>query len=105
MQQPKTYRAFQEDHTAGCQAYENLGATAAEAGPLPPRIRELLKLGMSAALRAESAVQSHTHRALDAGAAQDEIEHAIMLGVTTLGFPTMMTALAWAKEAIQNHEA
>jgi alkylhydroperoxidase/carboxymuconolactone decarboxylase family protein YurZ len=60
---------------------------------------------MAAALRAESAVQSHTHRALAAGASVAEIEQTLLLGVTTLGFPAMMTALTWARAAIAAHEA
>jgi len=72
-------------------------------GPLDAKVRELIKLGMSAAVKSESAVQSHTHRALEVGASAEEIEHAIILGITTIGFPTMMAALTWAKDAIQTH--
>jgi AhpD family alkylhydroperoxidase len=64
---------------------------------------ELIKLGMAAASKSKSAVQSHTHRVLDAGATTAEIEHALMLGITTLGFPIMMSALTWAKRAIATH--
>jgi hypothetical protein len=31
------------------------------------------------------------------------VEHALLLGVTTLGFPAMMTALTWAQAAIGSH--
>lgn len=100
---PKTFLDFQEQYSDIWQAYSQLGETAAENGSLDKKERELIKLGMAAALRAKSAVQSHTHRALEAGAEPEEIEHALLIGITTLGFPTMMTALSWAKEAIQNH--
>jgi AhpD family alkylhydroperoxidase len=102
---PKFYLRFKKDHPRLWKAYEKLGAAAAEAGPLDAKTRELIKLGMAAATKAESAVHSHTHRALEAGASVDEIEHAVMLSVTTLGFPTMMTALAWAQTAISGHES
>ena len=59
---------------------------------------------MSAAKGSESAVQSHTHRALEAGATAEEIEHALMLGINTLGFSTVMAALGWAKQAIRAHK-
>ncbi len=100
---PKPYQQFRKDHPDVYQAYENLGATTAESGPLDTKTRELIKLGMAAASGSESAVQSHTHRALDAGATAQEIEHALMLGINTLGFPTMMAALTWAKQAIASH--
>jgi len=101
---PKPFRQFQADFPALSQAYEALGNEASKSGPLDAKVRELIKLGMAAARRSESAVHSHTFRALDAGASKAEIEHAIVIGITTLGFPTMMAALTWAREAIENRE-
>ena len=102
-QLPKPYQQFRTNHPDVYKAYENLGETTANAGPLDSKTRELIKLGMSAANRSESAVQSHTHRALDAGATTKEIEHALMLGINTLGFSTTMAALGWANHAIATH--
>ena len=102
-QLPKPYQQFRKDHPDVYQAYENLGEITAESGPLELKTRELIKLGMSAATKSESGVQSHTHRALDAGVTAAEIEHALMLGINIFGFSTMMTALTWAKQAIANH--
>lgn len=102
---PRFYLRFKKDHPRVWRAYEKLGAAAAEEGPLDAKTRELIKLGMAAATKSESAVHSHTHRALDAGATADEIEHAVMLSITTLGFPAMMTALAWVQTAISGHES
>lgn len=99
-QLPKPYQQFGEQHPAVYAAYEALGAAAANSGPLDTRTRELIKLGMAAANGSESGVQSHTYRALEAGATADEIQHALILGINTLGFSTMMAALTWAKQAI-----
>ncbi|MCE7937318.1 alkylhydroperoxidase [bacterium] len=101
---PKRYRDFSASHPDVWQAFEHLGATAAASGPLDERTRELVKLGMAAAGRSRSAVQSHVHRALEAGATPAEVEHAVMVGITTIGFPTMMTALSWVRDAIGDHE-
>jgi len=98
---PKNYRKFQEKHPQLYAAYEALGKTAAESGPLDEKTRELIKLGMAAARGSESAVKSHVHRAIEAGATPAEIEHALTLGINTLGFPAMMTALSWAWEALE----
>ena len=102
-QLPQSYRRFKDEHHHMWQAYEQLGAAASEAGPLDAKVRQLVKLGMAAATQSESAVHSHTHRALEAGASVSEIEHALLLGITTIGFPTMMAALTWAKAAIAEH--
>lgn len=99
---PKAYRKFQQNYPELFTAYEALGKTASEGGPLDLKTRELVKLGMAAAQRAESAVQSHAHRALDAGATPEEIQHTVLLGVTTLGFPAMMTALSWVQDTIED---
>ncbi|MCS6907452.1 MAG: carboxymuconolactone decarboxylase family protein [Anaerolineales bacterium] len=100
---PKPYRRFQEQFPEVYRAFEGLGETIARVSCLDQKTRELIRLGMAAASRSESAVQSHTHRALEAGATPQEVEHAILLGITTLGFPTTMAALAWAREAIEDH--
>lgn len=100
---PKPYRRFGEQYAAIYQAYEGLGETIAKVSCLDQKTRELIKLGMAAACKSESAVHSHTHRALEAGATPQEVEHAILLGITTLGFPTTMAALTWAKDAIEDH--
>jgi AhpD family alkylhydroperoxidase len=100
---PGPYQQFKTDYPEVWQAYDRLGAAASEAGPLEAKVRELIRLGMSAANKSETAVHSHTHRALEAGATQAEIEQAVLLGVTTLGFPNMMMALSWSRAAIAAH--
>jgi AhpD family alkylhydroperoxidase len=100
---PRPYQQFKKSHSKVWRAYDKLGAAAAEEGPLDQKTRELIKLGMASANKSESAVHSHTHRALDAGATAEQVEHALILGVTTLGFPTMMAALTWAQAAIEAH--
>lgn len=84
---PKGYLKFGERHPEVYAAYETLGKTAAESGPLDEKTRELIKLGMAAARGSQSAVHSHVHRALEAGVVPAEIEHALTLGINTLGFP------------------
>lgn len=100
---PQAYLQFKKQHAKVWRAYDKLGASAAEEGPLNAKTRELIKLGMAAGSKSETAVKSHTHRALEAGASAAEIEHAIILGVTTIGFPAMMMALSWAQAAMAAH--
>ena len=101
---PRTYQRFQSQYQELWKAFDHLGATAAEAGPLESKCRELIKLGMAAARQSESAVKSHTHRALEARATAEEIQHAVSLGITTIGFPAMMAALSWAQAALEAHK-
>jgi 4-carboxymuconolactone decarboxylase len=100
---PGPYRSLAREHSGVWQAYEALGKAVADEGPLDLKTRELIKLGMAAGAGSVSAVQSHTHRALAAGAAPEEVEHTLLLGVTTLGWPTTMAAYTWAKVALEDH--
>jgi len=83
------------------EAYEALGTALAEAGPLDAKTRALVKLALAAGAWREGAVHSHTRRALDAGCRPDEIRHVILLGTTTLGFPSMMAALTWVEDVLK----
>ncbi len=100
---PKPHQQFKAEYPAVAEAYSNLGEALAQAGPLDGKTRELIKLGIAAANKAESAVKSHAHRALEAGATVEEVEHAILLSLTNLGLPAMMAALRWARSAVREH--
>jgi 4-carboxymuconolactone decarboxylase len=102
---PRAYQQFRIDYPEVYAAYEKLGETASTTGPLDAKTRELIKLGMAAAGQSESGVQSHTHRAIEAGATITEVEHALIIGINTLGFSSMMAALTWAKAAMVDHKS
>jgi len=81
---------------------EDLGRTLREAGPLDEKTSQLIQLGAAAALRSEGSVHSHVKRAMKAGAAPEEIYHAIILLISTIGFPATAAALSWARDIIED---
>ncbi|WP_319550315.1 carboxymuconolactone decarboxylase family protein [Desulfogranum marinum] len=81
-------------------AVENLGSTVRTAGPLDKKTTELIQLGVAAATQSTGAVHSHTRRALAAGASVAEIQHSLLLLISTIGFPKVAAALAWIQETI-----
>lgn len=97
---PKPYAHFQKKYPNLWAAYDKLGAAAHNAGPLDEKTRELIKLGIAIGARLEGAVHSHTRKALNAGATADEIRQAVFLAIPTVGFPTMMAALTWVEDVI-----
>lgn len=97
---PGRYTQFQQSHPNLFAAYEQLGKAAAAEGPLKERDVHLVRLAIAAGARLEGAVHSHCRRALESGITPDEIRHAIMLGVTTMGFPAMMATLTWVEDII-----
>lgn len=80
------------------KSVENLGATVREAGPLDNKTTELIQLAVAASAQSTGSVHSHTRRAIAAGASKEEIEHALLVLISTIGFPKVAAALAWIQE-------
>ena len=97
---PRAFQTFGRRYPKVFKAYEALGGVAHEGGPLDAKTRELVKLGMAIGGRLEGAVRSHAHRAREAGATAKEIEHVLLLAVTTSGFPTAVAAYTWLEGVI-----
>jgi AhpD family alkylhydroperoxidase len=97
---PKAFRSFQRTNAAVVRAYEALGEACAKAGPLEPRTRELVKLGLAIGARLEGAVHAHVRRARAAGASPAQIRHVVALAAPTLGFPTTVAVHTWVEEEL-----
>jgi AhpD family alkylhydroperoxidase len=97
---PRPYEWFKKSYPEIWQAYDKLAALSHSAGPLGAKERELVKLAMAIGARREGAVHSHTRRALEQGATKEEVYHLVLLGLTTLGFPSTIAALTWVKDEL-----
>jgi AhpD family alkylhydroperoxidase len=98
---PKTYLDLKKRHGKFIEAVEALGLSAKQAGPLDGKTAQFVQLAAAAAIRSEGAVHSHVRRAVEAGATPEEIRHALILLVSTIGFPTVVAALTWAEDVLQ----
>ena len=83
-------------------AVNNLGETIRSSGPLDEKTTQLIQMAAAAAGQSEGSVHSHTRRALKAGASREEIEHALLLLISVIGFPNTAAALSWAYDVIEN---
>lgn len=101
---PKRFQRFTEEYPAVAEAYEKLGQAVHGAGPLEEKTRALIKLSISVGARMEGAVHSHTRKALKAGASAEEIRHAVLLALPTIGLPNMMAAMSWADDILEAPE-
>ncbi|MDR0310007.1 MAG: carboxymuconolactone decarboxylase family protein [Acidobacteriota bacterium] len=97
---PKRFRIFCERYPDITAAYENLAAEGRRSGPLGAKGQALARLGVAVGAQIEGAVRSQARKALDAGLTPDEIRHAIMISLTTIGYPRMMAALTWSEDII-----
>ena len=101
MDLPKVYKKFLEDKSEIGDAYRQLGFAIHNAGPLSERERTLVKLGIAMGARFEGGVHSQVRKALDAEITPEEIRHAAILGITTLGFPASMANLSWVEDILR----
>ena len=97
---PKWFDHVEQEHPKFMTAVEQLGKAVREEGPLDEKTANLIQLAAAAANRSEGAVHSHTKRAIEAGAKQEEIVHAIILLTSTIGFPNVAAALSWADDVM-----
>jgi alkylhydroperoxidase/carboxymuconolactone decarboxylase family protein YurZ len=97
---PEVYQNFERRFPAVKEAFDALGAAEHDAGPLGERERRLIKLGIAVGAESEGGVRSHVRKLLGIGASEAEILHAIVLALTTIGFPATNAALSWAEEVL-----
>ncbi len=97
---PEIYDDFAAENPGIMEKYKQLGVACRAAGPLDQKYQDLIKLGIAIGANSQGAVRSHTRKALASGATRQEIIHAVLLSLTTTGFPNMIAALGWVKEVL-----
>jgi alkylhydroperoxidase/carboxymuconolactone decarboxylase family protein YurZ len=102
---PKPFKNFKDHFADVHRQYEELAKTCRENGPLDQKTQDLVKLGISIGQHSKGGVMSQTRKALASGATEDEIHHAILLSLTTVGFPAMIAAMGWADAVLEKQEA
>jgi 4-carboxymuconolactone decarboxylase len=100
----KTYEVIAKHYPKVIKAVEALGTTVRGAGPLDEKTSHLIQLAAAAATGSEGAVHSHTRRAKKAGATPEEIVHALLMLISTIGFPQAMAALSWSRDILDAEE-
>ena len=98
---PKWTKQFQRAYPKVWRAFQKLGEECHRAGPLDARSRRLVKIGIAAGSGSEGAMHSAVRNALAEGVSQDEIRHAVLLSITTIGFPNGQAALSWAEDVMR----
>ena len=98
---PKIYENFSSKFPEVINQFQQLGQTCRAAGPLDAKAQDLIKLGIAVGANSKGAVMSSTRKALESGATAEEITHAVLLALTTTGFPNMIAALGWVEDVLQ----
>ncbi len=83
-------------------AFNRLGDSVANAGPLDEKTQRLVKLAISVGGGLQGAVHSHVRRGLSEGIAAEEMRHVALLAITTVGWPSAMARLSWIEDILND---
>jgi AhpD family alkylhydroperoxidase len=97
---PQWFKILKNKYPKYIEALDELGSSVRKEGPLDLKTSHLIQLAGAAASRSEGAVHSHTRQLKELGASEDEINHAIILLTSTIGFPAVSAALSWANDIL-----
>ncbi len=97
---PATLRSFESKFPRVWTSYRALHDACDSIGPLTPKTRELIKIGIEVARKRHGGLVAHITRARRAGASRTEIYQAILLAVPLVGIPDVLDAFAVAKRRL-----
>ncbi len=97
---PSGAGVFAQEFPEIWEAYETLGKSIGQAGPLDARTRRLIKLALSIGAHSEGAVHSHARQAVEEGLSPEELRQIAALAITTLGFPAAMAGMSWINDIL-----
>ena len=93
------FTKFKKEFPKVYVSHEALGKEIHEnSGPLPEKVRWLIKVAVSGASQHPIALETHIMKAKEAGVKDVEIKHALLLLIQTTGFPTFMEAYSVFKK-------
>jgi len=99
---PEVYQSFRHRFADVVDRHDAVAEAVDAAGPLDEQTLRLVKLGIALGAQADGAVRSNVRKALDAGVSREAIEHVVLLGLTTRGFPATIAAWKWTSEVFAN---
>ena len=97
---PKPYESFAKQFPEILTQYQTLSKTCREIGPLDTKSQNLVKLGIAMGANSRGGVMSAVRKSLAEGTSAEEIRHAVLLSITSTGFPNMIAAMGWVEEVL-----
>jgi len=101
---PKPFMKFKQNFSDIHRQYEELTTACREHGPLDEKSQNLVKIGIAIGQNSKGGVMSGTRKALASGCTAEDVHHAVLLSLTTVGFPAMIAAMGWADEVLEKNE-
>ncbi|MGA2622175.1 MAG: carboxymuconolactone decarboxylase family protein [Thermoguttaceae bacterium] len=101
---PAHFASMQSSFPKVMEALAELRRTVRQQEPLENKTAHLIQLAAAAAIQSEGAVHSHAQQATAAGATPEEIYHAVLLLVSTIGFPRVAAAVSWVDDVLKKQD-
>jgi AhpD family alkylhydroperoxidase len=98
---PEHFKKMLDRYGEVMEKMQALGEATDKAGPIDAKTAHLIQIAAAAAQHSEGAVHSHTRRALKAGASAEEIRHAVILLLPTVGYPQMAATMSWVDDILE----
>jgi alkylhydroperoxidase/carboxymuconolactone decarboxylase family protein YurZ len=97
---PEYFENIKKLYPRVAEGFDQLAREIATGGPLDGKQQLLVKLGIAIGIGSEGDVQNLASQALVDGISAEDLRHAVLLTVTTAGFPAMIVAMQWVEEII-----
>ena len=101
---PQPVEDFRTEYADVWKAFAELGDQCHKAGPLDEKTRRLVKVALTIGAGLEGGTHSAVRNALASGVKPDELQHAAVLGITTIGLPATIRALTWIDDCLSRKE-
>jgi len=101
---PEFLQKIIEKYPAIWESYEKMGESVRSTSGLDERTQRLVKLGIAIGAKLEGGVHSHTRKCKKAGISDEEIYHAALLAITTIGWPSAMASFSWINDILKKLE-
>lgn len=80
------------------QKFSNLAEACHNAGPLDEKTRKLVKLAIAVGAGTEGGTHSVVRHATECGVTAQEMEHVVLISITTIGLPAAGRAFTWIQD-------
>lgn len=97
---PKAFQRMRRQYPSLVSAYESFSDATLAAGPLDERTARLIKFAVAIGARQEGAAHAAIRKALGARVPAQDLYHAAILAMPTVGFPTGTAAVTWIDDVV-----
>jgi len=96
----KSLKHLKEQHNKLYEAYQDFGKAIHTEGPIDEKTRLLIKVSLAASNNTPNTLRIQISKAIEFGCTLKEVEHAIWLTATNIGFPAMMESYIIFREIV-----